>query len=539
MPVQTTEVDLFSVLCCLAIIVLGVVLALTMARRRKGRGQGTAQATPQQAGPADPFAAYSTTQLNTYANGQLVAVDNAVRTSEQELGFATAEYGAEAVTTFAAAVAAAKEELAAAFRIRHQLDDEIPEDDTTQRRLLREIVDRCSTVDRRLDAEADAFEKLRAMQANAEELAQSLTARAGQLRGALPAAEAKLTRLTDRYTEGALTAVAGNVTEATARLDFADEQLTAAGADIAAGDRGKAALSLRGAEQATGQAGALLEALDKAATDLDTAGQHVTGLLDEVQAEAAAGKAAMQASGGAGGADQMNLAAAVARADQVAGDVRTQLAGAKTDPLGMMRRLETAASGLAEAMGGVRDAANRTEQARRQLEQTLHAARAAVDSATGFITTRRGAVGSTARARLSEAHAQLDRAESGTDPVTALAAAERAHDLAAQAVDSARDDVERWSFPSAYGGQLGGGRVIIGGPGGFGTAAAGGMGGAVLGGILLESMLGGGMGGFRIGLTSEANQTGGAAASVAPPVLGRFGGPSTWARPEKEHSGGN
>ncbi|GAB4049418.1 TPM domain-containing protein [Catellatospora paridis] len=535
MPVQTSEVDLFSVLCCLAIIVLGVVLALTVAGRRRRRDAGTAKATPQQAGPVDPFAAYSTVQLSTYANGQLVAVDNAVRTSEQELGFATAQYGAEAVTAFATAVASAKEDLAAAFRIRHQLDDEIPEDDTTRRQLLREIVDRCGAVDRRLDAEADAFEKLRAMGANAEELGQSLLARAGELRDRLPGAQATLARLTDRYTDGALTPVAGNVTEAVARLDFADEQLRQSAAGLAAGDRGKAALALRGAEQALGQAGSLLDALDKSAADLDTAGQNVTRLVDEMQGEVAAGKAAMQAAGGAGGADQMNLAAAVARADQVAGDVRTQLGKPQTDPLGMMRRLEGAASGLAEAMGGVRDAANRTEQARRQLDQALHAARAAVDSATGYITTRRGAVGTTARARLSEAHALLDRAESGGDPVDALAAAERAHDLAAQAMDSARDDIERWSFPSGYSGQAGGGRVIIGGPGGFGTAAAGGMGGAVLGGILLDSVLGGGgMGGFRIGLTSEASQSDGSATTPgAPPVQGRFGGPSTWMRPEK------
>ncbi|GAA2379300.1 hypothetical protein Cme02nite_17650 [Catellatospora methionotrophica] len=535
MSVQTSEVDPFSVLCCLAIIVLGVILALTVARRRGKRDQGRAQATAQQAGPVDPFAAYDTTQLNTYANGQLVAVDNAVRTSEQELGFATAQYGAPAVTSFAAAVAAAKEDLGAAFRIRHQLDDEIPEDDETKRRLLREIVDRCAAVDRRLDAEAGAFEKLRAMSANAEELGQSLLARARELRDRLPGAQATLTRLTDRYTDGALIPVAGNVSETVARLDFADEQLRQSAADVAAGDRGKAALALRGAEQAVGQAGSLLDALAKNAADLDTAGQNVTGLLDEMLGEVAAGKAAMQASGGAGGADQMNLAAAVARADQVAGDVRTQLANPRTDPLGMMRRLEAAASGLAEAMGGVRDAANRTEQARRQLDQALHAARAAVDSATGYITTRRGAVGSTARTRLSEAHTLLDRAESGGDPVAALAAAERAHDLAAQAMDSARDDIERWQFPSGYGGQMGGGRVIIGGPGGFGTAAAGGMGGAVLGGILLDSMLGGGgMGGFRLGLTSDANQSdGGATTPGAPPVQGRFGGPSTWMRPEK------
>ncbi|GAA1648893.1 hypothetical protein [Catellatospora bangladeshensis] len=532
MPVQSSEVDLFSVLCCLIVAALAVVLLFTMLGRRRKR-QGRAESVPKPpTGPADPYAAYTTQQLNTYANAQLVAVDNAVRTSEQELGFATAQYGAAAVTAYAAAVAAAKEELAAAFRIRHQLDDEIPEDEPTQRRLLRDIVDRCAAVDRRLDAEADAFEKLRAMQANAEELSAGLTTRAAQLRGALPAAEATLARLADRYTEGALTPIAGNATEAAARLDFADEQLREAATALAGKDRGRAALAIRGAEQAVGQASNLLAALDKGAADLDAAGANVTRLLDEVQAEVAAGKAARQAAGDAGGADQMNLAAAVARADQVTGDVRVHLTGARTDPLGMMRRLEAAAAGLAQAMGSMRDAADRSQQARRQLEQALYAARSAVDSATDYITTRRGAVGSTARARLSEAHAQLDRAENTTDPVAALSAAERAHDLAAQAVDSARDDVERWSFPSGYG-QQGGGRVVIGGPGGFGTAAAGRMGGAVLGGILLDSMLGGGgMGGFRIGLTSEAGQDD-ATAPGSRTVQGRFGGPSTWTRPEK------
>ncbi|MFC7757387.1 hypothetical protein ACFQY4_04400 [Catellatospora bangladeshensis] len=155
-------------------------------------------------------------------------------------------------------------------------------------------------MDRRLDAEADAFEKLRAMQANAEELSAGLTTRAAQLRGALPAAEATLARLADRYTEGALTPIAGNATEAAARLDFADEQLREAATALAGKDRGRAALAIRGAEQAVGQASNLLAALDKGAADLDAAGANVTRLLDEVQAEVAAGKAARQAAGDAG-----------------------------------------------------------------------------------------------------------------------------------------------------------------------------------------------------------------------------------------------
>ncbi|GHJ45946.1 hypothetical protein Cs7R123_32880 [Catellatospora sp. TT07R-123] len=530
MPVDSGGADLYSVLCCLLTFLVALAIVLFVLRRRRppgrgGPGGGGSGPTPP-SGPPDPYAGMSTTDLSTRANGQLVAVDNAVRTSEQELGFATAQYGTDAVAPYTQAVAAAKDEVAAAFRIRQQLDDEIPEDEPTQRRLLAEILQRCAAVDQRLDAQADAFEQLRAMGDNAEQLSRDLTARAAQLRAGLPDAQATLARLGTRYTEGALAAVSGNATEAAARLDFADEQLGHAATGLAAADRGQAAVALRGAQQAVDQAGQLLGAVGKTSADLDAAGQAATRLGDELHAEVAAGRAALEAAGGSGSADQMNLAAAVARADQVATDVRTQLAAPRTDPLGMMRRLEGANTALGQALGAVRDAADRAGQARAQLEQALFAARSAVDSAAGFISTRRGAVGSTARARLAQAQQQLDAASAGGEPVAALSAAQRAHDLAAQAMDAARDDVERWSFPSGYG-RMGGGPVIVSG-GGMGGFGMGGIGGAVLGGILLENVLsgaGGGFGGVRIGLMPSEDDP------VPPaPVQARFGGPSTWAR---------
>ncbi|MBV1849589.1 hypothetical protein [Catellatospora tritici] len=531
MPVDSGGADLYSVLCCLLTFFVALAIVLFVLRRRRPPGPGGpgggggGPTTPS--GPPDPYAGMSTNDLSTRANGQLVAVDNAVRTSEQELGFATAQYGTEAVAPYAQAVAAAKDEVAAAFRIRQQLDDEIVEDEPTQRRLLADILQRCAAVDQRLDAQADAFEQLRAMQANAEQLSKDLTARATQLRAGLPAAQATLAELGSRYTEGALAAVSGNVTEATARLDFADEQLQHAASSLTAADRGQAAVALRGAQQALDQSGQLLGAVDRVATDLAAAGQAATRLADELHGEVAAGKAALQASGGTGAADQMNLAAAVARAEQVATDVRGQLAAPRTDPLGMMRRLEGANASLGRALGAVRDAAERAGQARAQLEQALFAARSSVDSAAGFISTRRGAVGSTARARLAEAQQQLAAASAGGEPVAALSAAQRAHDLAAQAMDAARDDVERWSFPSGYGRMGGGGPVIVSG-GGMGGFGMGGLGGAVLGGILLENVLsgaGGGFGGVRIGLMPSGENP------VPPaPVQARFGGPSTWAR---------
>ena len=89
-----------------------------------------------------------------------------------------------------------------------------------------------------------------------------------------PGAQATLTRLTDPpYTDGALTPVAGNVTEAVARVDFADEQLKQSATDLAAADRGKAALAAPPRRRAGDRPGGqpLLDALDEERCLLHTA----------------------------------------------------------------------------------------------------------------------------------------------------------------------------------------------------------------------------------------------------------------------------
>ncbi|WP_372345486.1 hypothetical protein [Streptomyces sp. KL116D] len=83
-------------------------------------------------------------ELDKQARRLLVETDDAVRTSTEELGFATAQFGDEAVEPFRAAVAYAQTELTAAFKLRQQLDDAFPEDDATKRRMLDEIVGRAA-----------------------------------------------------------------------------------------------------------------------------------------------------------------------------------------------------------------------------------------------------------------------------------------------------------------------------------------------------------------------------------------------------------
>jgi hypothetical protein len=195
----------------------------------------------------------------------------------------------------------------------------------------------------------------------------------------------------------------------------------------------------------------------------------------------------------------------------VAQSIRTELTESRPDPFLALRRLEHVDVRLSTALANIRDAAGRAERARVMLEQAIPAARAEISAVTNFITTRRGAVGSDARTRLNEAERHLAQAMelSNTDPVAALTAAQQADALAEQAGQMANDDVDAWSQPN------------------FGPAGVsmGGLGGAVLGGILLEGMLGGARGG-------QGGSGGGFGGGFGwgGRIPGSFGGPGTRVR---------
>src|SRR5690606_29906418 len=61
---------------------------------------------------------------------QLVQTDEAVRTSEQELGFVTAEFGEETTAEYADVLAACRTRLQEAFQLLEKLEDS--DEDTTQ-----------------------------------------------------------------------------------------------------------------------------------------------------------------------------------------------------------------------------------------------------------------------------------------------------------------------------------------------------------------------------------------------------------------------
>jgi uncharacterized membrane protein YgcG len=443
---------------CLLLVVGGVLLVLWLLRRRR----------PRPAAPAGP----STAELTTKANDLLVELDNDLRASEQELALATGRYGPEATASYTAALQSARQDVGEAFRLRLTLDETPGPDEATRRSTLEEIIRRCTAADGRLDAESEAFDALRDLEARVEAEVAELAERRGAIEARIPAATGALEAVRARYVGPVATAIAGNVDQARQRLEFAGSVTGQATEAVAAGDRPRAALAVRAAEDALDQAATLLDAVERGRTDLDAARAAVDALVAEVESDLAAARAA-QPTGA-------SLAGAITGAEQALAAARAAVAGPTTDPLAATARLEEADAALDRALAEIREAGERAARARAMLDHALVTARAEVAAAGDFIATRRGAVASQPRAWLAQAQQHLARAEAlaGSDPAAALPEAQRAGQLAAEAGRAAQSNVDQWSPPGIGGGGIGGG------------------GGAdVLLGVLLGGILSGGGGG--------------------------------------------
>ncbi|WSJ91139.1 TPM domain-containing protein [Streptomyces sp. NBC_01304] len=466
------------VLPVIAVGSAGALAAYAYTRRKR---RTTTRTTPGQ--PAVPLTPLP--ELDTKAKHLLVQTDDAIRTSTEELGFASAQFGDEAIKPFTEAVEYAKAELTAAFRIRQQLDDAFPEDDPTKRRMLDEIITRCTEANRRLDAETADFDRLRALEQNAPEALTHAEGAFRQIAGRTGTAEATLAALTTRYADSASASVTGHVEEAKERLVFATTNLNQARQSVDGGDNGRAAVYLRAAEGAVDQAGTLVDSIDRLAQELAEATGKLPAALTETETDLADARGMLQ--GTVTGTSTADLQGRIGRAEAVVSDVRQEMTTGRYDPIDALRRIEEADSALDEALDGAREREVANQRARALLDQAMLTARSGIGAAADYITTHRGAVGSQARTRLAEAQRHLERADAiaASDASTALAEAQQADSMARQAQQLAERDVG--SYGSPYGGGFGGQQ-----------RGGGGMGGAVLGGIILGEIFGGmgrGMGG--------------------------------------------
>jgi hypothetical protein len=411
-------------------------------------------------------------ELDQRASILLVQLDDEIKTSEQELGFAVAQFGDEAAGPFVTALSTAKEKARAAFELRQKLDDAFPESDEERRAMTLQIVELAEAGDAELDAQAAAFDELRALEKTAPENLDAVRAGADEAGARLEKAKTMLATLETQYSADAVAPVAGNPKQAEDLLAFSANSVAEAEQALAGGKTGRAAVAVRAAQAAVGQVTQLLDAVDRVASDLGEARANLGAVVSDTEQDLAAARALP--------AGDPQLAAAIAAAEAA-----LSAAGFGDNPVTSLTNLQKANQQLDAVLASVREEQEQVRRAASALDQAIFSARAEISAAHDFITTRRGGVGDTARTRLSEAMRHLDAAAAvaASDPVTALSHARAASNLAQNALASAQSDLQGYALPG-YGGGYGG-RGSIGSD----------IGGAIIGGII-GGMLGGGGGMF-------------------------------------------
>ncbi|MGZ4564554.1 MAG: TPM domain-containing protein [Mycobacterium sp.] len=468
-------------LVTLAIILVAVAILLLVMHYRGRRRRAAELAAARRVDPTDvnALAAVPLQALDDLSRALVVDVDNAVRTSSNELDLAIAEFGEERTQPFTQAVNNAKAALSQAFTVRQQLDDATPETPEQRRELLTRVVVSAARADRELDSQTEAFENLRDLVINAPSRLDALTQQYVELTTRIAPSERRLAELRDQFDAAALTSVSGNVAAAKERLAFADRNISTArdlAAEAVGGRQAGLVDAVRAAESALGQARALLDSLDNAATDIRHAIDRLPSVMADIQADIQRAGELLQKAQTNKSAHTGDL---IAARDAAARAVEGAHAGAATDPLGAFAQVAKADADLNGLLVTLAQEQATVEQLARSLEQALFTAESRVRAVSDYIDTRRGSIGPEARTRLAEAkrHLQAAQDKRATDPTEAISHANAASTLAANAQSLANADVQ--SAQRAY--TRGGGSDM----------------GAMLGGIIIGNLLSGGMrGGF-------------------------------------------
>ena len=470
-----------TLLIVLAVLLVAAVMLWWWARQRKRKRHEAELAAARRIDPTDAAALSQVPleALDDLSKLIVVDVDNALRTSENELALAVEEFGTARTAPFTKAVADAKTTLAQAFNVRQILDDAAPETPLQRRDLLTRVVVAAGKADRELESQSEAFEELRNLVINAPDRLDALTQQMVALSARIEPAGQALAALHQKFADTALTSVAGNVDEARSRLAFADDSISAARKMVSAPATDQTPLidNIRAAEGALQQAGMLLDGVDSAASDINRAIADLPAAIADI-------KNGIEAAGGQLQQPNTPQAAALSAAREAAvAAVDDAAANSTADPLGAFTRLTKADADLDRVLENVAESRKAAEQQAQLLSQALFAAQSRIKAVSEFIDTRRGSIGPEARTRLAEAVRQLEAAQAKqqSNPAEATAHANGAAALAAQAQASANDDVR--AAQRAYAPQYSSNSDL----------------GSVIGGIIIGSVLRGGFGGTGMG----------------------------------------
>lgn len=430
----------------------------------------------------------SDADLARRARTALVAADERVRLTTDELSFAEAELGTGPTKDLREALDAVRTHLAEAFHL-HQLNhDEIPDTAEELRTRNTRIVQLCEWAEDLLGDRTTALAKPIELARRAPEILATVRADAARLRGRVPTARATVERLALRYSDEALKQVSANPDEAEQLAGFAEHSAGISERRREAGQREQANLALEAATESARRAATLLDAVETYEIEALRAESTLSAVVEDSRGDLVAAREAPPST--AVGAAMVALQGALASLPP---------AGAKTDPFAELGRLREANTALDDAIAAARERAARPIPSPEQVRHGIDDADRQLAVVRDVIAGHRGWIGADARTRLAEAErlrADLDHlvgsaaatgaaAVAEDDREQALALARRVAFLAGEALTLAKRDIDSSRPP--------------GGPGGWGDGGYGGRGGrgggdvmgGILGGLVIGSLLDG------------------------------------------------
>ncbi|MDO9398407.1 MAG: TPM domain-containing protein, partial [Herbiconiux sp.] len=248
------------VLAVLIIVVVAALVAVVIIRRRRSLDT-TATEQAVAAGPTQK-------ELDQRVGAMLIDLDDAVTTSQQELGFAVAQFGEQATAPFAEVLGRVKASLSEAFALKQKLDDAVPDTAEERRAWSEKIIALCDAASDELDEQTEAFDALRDLERNPGPVLEATRTALAGLATAEESTRQELAALAHDYDAAALATVSGSLTQAESLRTFADTKLGEAASSLATGATAEAALDIRAAQQAVAQVSTLSDAVSSLRTDL-------------------------------------------------------------------------------------------------------------------------------------------------------------------------------------------------------------------------------------------------------------------------------
>lgn len=403
----------------------------------------------------------------------LVATDDRIRVTTDELAFADAELGPTSTKDLRDALESVRTHMSEAFHL-HQLNhDDIPDTPEELRTRNARIVQLCEWAEELLDDRTTALAEPIERARRAPEIIARVRTDTARLRTRVPHARETVQRLAARYAPEALEQVASNPSEADQLLGFAEHSATVAERRREAGQREQANLALEASTEAARRAATLIDAVETFEVEALRAESTLAAVVEESREDLMAARSAPQVP-----------AVTTAMSNLQAALKTLPAAGVNTDPFALLSRLRDANSELDAAISAARERAARVIPDMAHVRHAIDDADQQLAVARSVIAGHRGWIGADARTRLAEAERLRTNLDHflGTSASTAMAIdddhreqaltfARRVAFLAGEALQLAQRDInssrppggDQWGPPGPGGGRRGGGSDLMGG----------------------------------------------------------------------------